>query len=180
MTVKDNQPGLLADLTTFFSCPPGPGQDLRQVSQTSKAHGRLEVRTLSASADVQPYLDWPGAQQALCLQRRVIRLSTAEISTDCVYGITSLSPDQLALTQILQRWRDHWSIENREHWVRDTLLAEDACRVHTADLPQVLACLRNALISLVHLLGMPSVQDARRHFALNLDQALNFVCGSLE
>jgi hypothetical protein len=180
MTVKDNQPRLLADLTTFFSRPPGPGQDMRQVSQTNKAHGRLEVRTLSASADVQPYLDWPGAQQALCLQRRVIHLSTGEISTECVYGLTSLAPDQLDLAILLQRWRDHWSIENREHWVRDTILAEDACRVHTAELPHVLACLRNAVISLIHLLGLSSVKDARRHFALHLDQALSFVCGSLE
>jgi hypothetical protein len=70
--VKDNQPRLLADLMTFFSRKPGPGQDLRCVRDTTKAHGRLETRTLWASADVKPYLDWPFAEQALCLERRVI------------------------------------------------------------------------------------------------------------
>jgi hypothetical protein len=180
MTVKDNQPRLLADLTTFFSRPPGPGQDLRQVSQTRKGHGRLEVRTLFVSADGQSYIDWPGAQQALCLERRVIRLSTGELSTERVYGITSLAPDQVPLATLLERWQGHWAIENREHWVRDVIFQEDACQVHTADLPHVLACLRNAVISLVHLLGLPSVKDARRHFALHLDQALSFVCGALD
>jgi hypothetical protein len=54
MTVKDNQPRLLADLTTFFSRQPAPGQDLRSIQDTTQAHGRLETRTLWASADVQP------------------------------------------------------------------------------------------------------------------------------
>src|SRR5438034_8150751 len=103
MTVKDNQPRLLADLTTFFSRPPGPDQDLRTLEQTTKAHGRLETRTLSASADAKVYLAWPSAEQALCLERRVISLSTGEISTEKVYGVTSLAPDQLDLTKVLQR-----------------------------------------------------------------------------
>jgi hypothetical protein len=180
MTVKDNQPRLLADLTTFFSRQPGPGQDLRSIQDTTKAHGRLETRTLWASADVQPYLDWPAAEQALCLERRVILLSTGEISTEKVYGLTSLAPDQLDLSKVRARWRGHWGIENREHWVRDVIMAEDSCRVHQAALPQVLAALRNTVISLCRAIGMPSIKDARRHFALNLDQAFSFVCGSLE
>ena len=180
MTVKDNQPRLLADLTTFFSRPPGPGQDLRCIQQTTKAHGRLETRTLWASTDVHPYLAWPGVEQALCLERRRVSLATGEISTEIVYGLTSLAPDQLDLAKVLTRWRGHWGIENREHWVRDVLMAEDACRVHQSTRSQVLAALRNAVISLCHALGRPSIKDARRHFALNLDQAFAFVCGSLD
>jgi hypothetical protein len=180
MTVKDNQPGLLTDVTTFFSRVPGPGQDLRGIQATTKAHGRLETRTLWASADAKRYLDWPGVEQALCLERRVIRLATGEISTETVYGITSLAPDQLDLSKVLERWRGHWGIENREHWVRDVIMAEDASRVHRGALPQVMACLRNAVISFVHAIGMPNVKDARRHFALNLDQAFSFICGALE
>lgn len=180
MTVKDNQPRLLADLTTFFSREPGPGQGLRCVQDTTKAHGRLETRTLWASADVSAYLDWPAAEQALCLERRVIRLSTGEISTQTAYGITSLASDQLDLSKVLERWRGHWGIENRDHWVRDVILGEDASRVHRVALPHVMACLRNAVISFVRAIGMPHVKDARRHFALNLDQAFSFICGSLE
>src|SRR5258708_16616536 len=97
MTVKDNQPRLLADLTTFFRRPPGPNQDLRSVEQTTKGHGRLETRTLSASTDAKTYLDWPFAEQALCLARRVIKLSTGEVSTEKAYGLTSLAPTQVAL-----------------------------------------------------------------------------------
>ena len=120
------------------------------------------------------------AQQALCLERRSLTLATGEIATQRVYGVTSLTPDQLDLSKVLVRWRGHWSIENREHWVRDVIMAEDASRVHLAAVPQVLAGLRNAVISLCRAVGMPNIKAARRHFALNLDQAFSFVCGSLD
>ncbi len=53
-------------------------------------------------------------------------------------------------------------------------MAEASRRVLHTDRSQVLAALRTAVISLYHALGMPSIKDARRHFALNLDQALSF------
>ena len=60
MTVKENQPGLYADLELLFNRQPGPDQDLRQTVQNSKGHGRLETRTLLASTDLNHYLLWPG------------------------------------------------------------------------------------------------------------------------
>jgi len=181
MTVKDNQPQLLADVALFFSRPPGPGQDLRVLELPSeKRHGRLTQRRLSATSDVKGYLDWPGVEQALCLERRVIQLKTGEITTECVYGLTSVRATDLDLTTVAQRWRGHWSIENRDHWVRDVILGEDDCRVHRGDTPHVLACLRNTVLSLAHLCGFDSLTTASRHFALNLAETLSIVCGSLE
>ncbi len=180
MTVKDNQPTLLADLELLFRLSPGPNQDLRTVQHITKAHGRLEKRTLWASTDLKGYLDWPALEQALCLEREVLTLATGDITRQRVYGLTNLAPDQLDLGKVLDRWRGHWAIENREHWVRDVLFAEDACSVHTGSLPHALACFRNAVISLAHFLGLSSIKAARRHFALHLDQALSIVCGSLD
>ncbi len=179
MTVKDNQPRLLADLETLFDRRPGPHQDLRRVQQTSKGHGRLETRTLSASADVKGYLDWPGLEQGLCLERRVIQLATGEIATEVAYGLTNLSPNQLALPLLLERWRGHWGIENRLHWPKDVVLKRDASRVRTAQAPMILATLRNALVSFVRALGFASVSQGRRHFALNFDDAVAFICNPL-
>jgi Transposase DDE domain len=179
MTVKANQPTLQADLDLLFKRLPGPHQDLRMVQQTSKAHGRLETRTLWASADVKGYLDWPSVEQGLCLERRVVQLATGEISTERVYGLTSLAATQLDLAKILQRWRGHWGIENRLHWVKDVVLKEDASRVRTGQAPLILATLRNALVSCLRAVGFDSITQGRRHFALNLDEALAFICGSL-
>ena len=44
MTVKQNQPGLYADLELLFRRQAGYVQDLRQTVQNSKGHGRLETR----------------------------------------------------------------------------------------------------------------------------------------
>jgi len=179
MTVKANQPRLYADLALLFRRPPGPQQDLRKVEQTSKTHGRRETRTLWASADVQGYLDWPGLAQGLCLERRVIQLATGKVSIERVYGLTSLSPDQLDLLALLQRWRGHWSIEKRLHWVKDVVLKEDASRVRTAQAPLILATLRNTVVSCLRMLGFERFTHARRHFALHFDQAVACICESL-
>ncbi len=179
MTVKENQPHLLADLETLVHRRPGPHQDWRTVQQTSKGHGRLETRTLWARADVKGYLDWPGLAQGLCLERRVIQLATGEIATEFAYGLTNLPPNQLALPVLLQRWRGHWGIENRLHWPKDVVLKEDASRVRTAQAPLIWATLRNPLVSVVHALGFASVTLGRRHFALNFDEAVAFICNPL-
>ncbi len=178
MTVKANQPRLQADLELLFKRLPGPHQDLRRVQQTSKAHGRLETRTLWASADAKGYIDWPALEQGLCLERRVVRLATGEISIERVYGLTSLAPSQLDLAKILQRWRGHWRIENCLHWVKAVVLKEDASRVRTGQAPLILATLRNALVSCLRAFGFDSITQGRRHFALNFEDAVAFICAS--
>jgi predicted transposase YbfD/YdcC len=180
MTVKANQPTLLADIHTLFSDQTTPPLDLRQVQQTGKARGRVEKRTLYASTDLNGYLDWPAVGQVLLLERQIYHLKSQRTTVEQVYGITSLAPDQLDLEKVLQRWRDHWSIESRLHWVRDVILGEDTCRIHTRHAPHVLACLRNAVLSLLHRHGFHSPKAARRHFALHLHDAIALVCGSGE
>jgi hypothetical protein len=175
MVVDDNHPRLKADVALLFEVPPGPGQDRRVVQQVSKGHGRLETRTLSASTDLKGYVNWPGVEQGLRLERRVVCLSTGEITTEIEYGLLSLSPDQIDLATVLTRWRGHWSIENKLHWTRDVVMGEDASRVRSGAAPQTLAALRNTVIALVKRLGHTSLTQARCHYALNLHEALSVV-----
>jgi hypothetical protein len=175
MVLDDNQPSLKADVALLFDLPPGPGQDLRTVTQYAKGHGRVETRSLSASIDLKGYLDWPAVEQALCLERRVFVPATGQTTVEVEYGLLSLAPDQIDLPTVLARWRGHWSIENRLHWSRDVVMAEDASQVRSGHAPQALAALRNTVISLVHCLGHASLSAARRHFGLNLHEALSIV-----
>lgn len=180
MTVKANQPRLYADLALLFKRPPGPNQDLRFIEHTSKAHGRLETRSLWASTDLQGYVDWPGVEQGFCLVRRVVRLATGDITTERVYGLTSLSPDQLDLANLLHRWRGHWGLENRLHWVKHVVLKEDASRVRIGQAPLLLATLRKVVVSFLRAVGFASITEGRRHFALNFDEAMAFIGGALD
>ena len=176
MIVKENQPTLYMALETLFAHPPGPEQDLRQVQTVNKGHGRIEKRTLSASVDLNEYLDWPGLGQALCLKREFTNLKSGETITEGDYGLISLTPDQIDLNVILARWREHWGIENKLHWVRDAQMGEDASRVRSASIPQTMAAFRNAAVSLIKALGFSSVKAARRHFALDWHHACLAVC----
>jgi hypothetical protein len=44
--------------------------------------------------------------------------------------------------------RGHRGIENRLHWVRDVNFTEDASRIHTGNVPQVMAAFRNLAVGL--------------------------------
>ena len=180
MVVKDNQPALREAIALLFARHPGPGDDLRMTRQVNKGHGRIETRTLWASVDLNAYLDWPGVAQAPCLERVFVYPSQNKTLSEREYGITSLRPDQIDLDTLLTRWREHWGIENKDHWVRDVIMGEDASRVRTGTLPQLLAAFRSAVISLIKMLRFSSVKAARRHFALDLHQALACVCNPLE
>jgi hypothetical protein len=43
--------------------------DLTKATTTDKEHGRLETRTIQASAEVVPHLQWPGAAQVARIER---------------------------------------------------------------------------------------------------------------
>lgn len=94
--VKGNQPQLLQDLQDWFDtsvpllpgmgCPP---KDFRCATTTSKGHGRLEVRTLTTSSQLNDFLDWPFLQQVFKLERFVTTLKTRQTRHEVIYGITS-------------------------------------------------------------------------------------------
>ena len=43
-------------------------------------------------------------------------------------AVTSLPPQQASPHRLLARWRGHWGIENRIHWVQDVALRDVALR----------------------------------------------------
>jgi predicted transposase YbfD/YdcC len=138
-----------------------------------KGHGRIEWRQLEASTALAGYLDWPGAARVCRIERRR-RIGSKE-SAEVVHAITSLGPERAtAAADLLALSRAHWEIENRPHWVRDTTLREDACRVRAGQAPQVLAACRNAVLTLLRRLGAPIVEGLE-HFQEHRRAALNLV-----
>jgi predicted transposase YbfD/YdcC len=174
MVVKANQPALFAAIDLLFAAPPPPDADDRLAAATThgKGHGRLERRHLERSAALRDYLDWPDAQQALRRTCRRVCVATGEVSEETSYGITSLPPEAVTPAQLEALWRGHWAIENRVHYVRDVTLGEDACRVRVGNAPRALTILRNALLSLLRLLGWSLIPDALRHYGAYARRAI--------
>lgn len=173
MIVKDNQPTLRADIALVFADSAASDFIEDRSITTDKGHGRLEVRTLETSTALNDYLDWPGLKQVFRLHRKVTFLKTGEVQEETVYGLTSLTRQRADAARLQGLVRGHWGIENRSHWVRDVTFGEDRSQVRRGFLPQVMAALRNCVISLVRLLRrFLWVPDAFDYFAANPEEAL--------
>ncbi len=105
-----NQPTLHDDLHLFFSEPPADCQDWRQARTVDKGHGRLELRELVASTELNEFLanTWTGVAQVFRLVRTVTRKS--QTSEEVISGLTALSPAQAGAEDLLALVREHWSI----------------------------------------------------------------------
>jgi predicted transposase YbfD/YdcC len=165
MIVKDNQPGLLAQVEGAIA-----GVDFyTQAPQTAETvdygHGRIEHRQIITTSVLSDCGVWPGLDQAFKIDRRIIEQKSGKVREEAVYGITSLSRERAAAAIVMEINRDHWSIENRSHWVRDVTYDEDRSQVRKGSLPQVLAALRNTTIGLLRWSGECNIAAACRRFA---------------
>ena len=141
---------------------------------TDKGHGRLETRKIAVSAEVVPYLQWPGAAQVARIERS--RRIGDKTSTEIAYLVTSLTAAQAGPARLLQLKRDHWAIENRLHWVRDVSMHEDRCRVRAGG--RALAAIRNLVLSLIRSRGL-AVPEARENFREDRAEAVAVVTGRI-
>jgi predicted transposase YbfD/YdcC len=162
MMVKGNQPELLQAIETLFQEPALPGEARWQDTQWSKEHGRLEMREVVASELLNDYLDWPAVGQVL--QRTCVRITqkSRKQSKEVSYAVSSATHEQATVEQMAALWREHWSIENKSHYVRDETLGEDRNQIHVGHAPQALAALRNGLLTALRHQGWTSIADALR------------------
>ncbi|MCW6053431.1 ISAs1 family transposase, partial [Lyngbya sp. CCAP 1446/10] len=76
--------------------------------------------------------------------------------------------------------REHWSIENKEHWVLDVTFNEDKSRVRTLNSPQNLAVLRRmALNALNQETTLPRSLRQKRNRAAMSDEYMMLIIKSL-
>lgn len=156
LTVKANQPKLLARLEAL------PLKDVPAHTAITTGHGRRATRTIKV-ADAPAWTGFAGAAQVAQLRRTVTK--KGKKSVEVVYLITSATAEQ-APPAVLASWvQNHWSIENRLHWVRDVTFDEDRSQVRTGAAPQVMATIRNTVVSILRLAGWTNIAAALRHHA---------------
>ena len=163
LTAKLNQPTLLRRLRAL------PWKQIGVAGrERGRGHGRVETRTISV-VSLHPCPDrggefFPHAAQAIKVVRRRRALGSRKWTTVTVYAITSLTAVQ-ADPVLLARWlRGHWAIEAL-HWIRDVSFDEDRSQVRTGNGPQVMAALRNLVITALRLAGTKNIAQALRHHA---------------
>jgi hypothetical protein len=132
----------------------------------------VETRRIWNTTRLTGYLDWPGVRQVCLLER--VRRSKGRETTETVCAVTSRDPGRAPAARLPAIALEHWEIDYRLHWVRDSVLGEEACRVRTGAAPQVLAALRNAGLRLLRTSGLTRIAALRRH-AAKPDEALRLV-----
>jgi predicted transposase YbfD/YdcC len=167
LTVKGNQPGLRRQLAGL----PWKQVDIAHRSAET-SHGRREIRSLKV-VTVAASIAFPGAQQAIQITRRTRKAGArtgraGKWRTETVYAITDLPPHQARPDELAAWIRGQWQIENGLHWVRDVTLGEDLSQIHAGNAPQVMATLRNLVISLHRLAGATNTFNPLNHRAYQL------------
>jgi len=177
MIVKRNQGNLWSAIDELFREPPTlvGDDDLLSIRQETKEHGRHETRTLESRVALNDYLNWPGVGQVLCRTYHSVATSTGQVRHEVTYGITSLSRQQALPEHLEWLWRQHWTIENRVHYVRDDTMGEDRGQIHKGNAAQALAALRNAVIALIRYGGRTNIAAALRHYGSSPQQALQLI-----
>jgi len=175
ITVKANQPSLLEDIRQAFTDQWWMADTLRQAKTLDSYADRIEERNLKASTAMCGYSDWPGLKQVLKIERKITNKRAAVSRYEEAYAITSLDENRASAEELLKLWREHWHIENKLHYVRDVTFKEDKSTVRAGKIPQVMAAMRNAAISLMRVTGVTNIAAACRRYAAQPGLALSAI-----
>ena len=122
-------------------------------STFERGHGREESREIWCSQN----LGWhgnvsnffPKAKQVATVVRTQKDLASGKKSFEIVYLVTSLSRTDMGPEKMLQGNRGHWTVEAKNHYVKDGYLAEDKSRCRAENLPHNLSILRNVALKIL-------------------------------
>jgi predicted transposase YbfD/YdcC len=179
LIAKENQPWLLQDLVDFFLDKELDQGEWQYHKEVNKGHGRLEVREIWASTQMNQFFEkkWTDIAQVFMIRRTITEKGQTRIET--VYGITSLPRKKADAQRLLQLNRKHWSIENRLHHRKDVTLGEDASQTRVKGAPQVLAALNGGLLALMDFLGVTNVVKQLIHYSAHPRDAIQLLLGKL-
>jgi predicted transposase YbfD/YdcC len=180
---KGNQPQMKENIQLWFEPDGQPiagmsflPKNFETATQTNKGHGRLETRTITVSSQLKDFLDWPYLEQVFKLERRFVSLKTGEIQEQTEYGFTSLTRQEIVPSELLNKIRSYWGIENGLHYRRDVTLREDYTRMTKGTSGQVMACLNNLILGiLLSKKKYHSIPAARRFFNARPTEALDLI-----
>ena len=168
---KNNQPTLLQDISLYFEdC-----NDPDFIQHDAPDHGRIEVRKIWTTTELNLYLDFPYVGQAFMIQREVTNKKTGKCTVEVAYGITSQAPDQANPERVLSINRGHWTIENECHYIIDWNYDEDRSRIRTGNGPENMTRLRRFAVGIIKAKGVRSVAQKMRQLTQNVRGVFDYL-----
>lgn len=160
LTVKGNQPALLAAVNAALP-PAAPGSEHHV--ETDRGNGKIVRRAIWVAPATG--VEFPGAAQVFRIRRDTFDHAGNRLSKEVVHGVTSLTAAQADPRQLARFVRQHWGIENKSHWVRDTVYREDDQHAYAGTGAQVMATLRNLALGLLRLAGITQITRTLQRIA---------------
>jgi len=127
-SLKGNHGTLHKEVKLFLDDAIANGGEYDYNHTTDGGHGRVEIRKVWYSQDVQwmrERQDWPGLSSLVAVESQ--RVIGDETSIERRYFISSLSG--IDAESIGHMIRSHWGVENKLHWSLDVSFGEDDCRI---------------------------------------------------
>lgn len=157
IAVKKNQPKLYEFIQTQFEDHSPDSVD----DQVEHTRDRITQRTVSVLQTVTG-LDaaWVGVQRLIRVERTGVR--GVEPVHETMFYISSRATDA---AEFSRRIREHWQIENRLHYSKDVVFAEDSAPLCDGNAPVNFAILRTIALNLFRLHGVASITKGIRHLA---------------
>ena len=166
--VKENQQQLLDDCkdTEKFS----PTTEV--YNSTTKAHGRVENRTVTVHKKNQWITDitWQLLIVAIIVVKRIRMVYDTKnkqwnTSEETSYYVCN--EDQYTAIQFHDAIRNHWAIENSNHYVRDTAFKEDHSKIRKKS--GWMARFRSFALNIMRANGVTNISQGLYRNSLNFD-----------
>ena len=165
-TIKGNQPALQESILTALA-PVVQAQDPEH-DVTERGHGRINRwRTWTADAGE---INFPHLKRIACIRRDSYDLDGVWTSKE--FALSGASNPEISAVEFHNRVREHWGIENKNHYVRDTVWREDTHQARTKNGPRNMAVLRNAAIGTLRIGGHTNIAAATEWIARDRNRVL--------
>lgn len=116
---------------------------------------------------------WVGVNSVITVFRHGTRGNQNYQSSDVTFYLSSLSPTSWRIPQGIQQ---HWSIENRLHWIKDVVMKEDTSPQLQGKASTNISILKSWVLNLLKIHGIDSVTEAIDALSHNLKLLKSFCC----
>jgi len=167
--VKSNQKKLCAGLK--LSIELSKAIDVHETEEKNK--GRIEKRTVKVFKAERKYIDasWKKLNRIIQVTSEGIRKKKAY--HEIRYYISSLEENSAKVFAI--GIRQHWSIENQLHRVKDVVQNEDNCLIRNKQIVANLSLIKSITISIYRINGHSSIKKAVEKFRNQLRECSELI-----
>lgn len=147
------------------------------MGELERGHGRFEVRDITIVAvdtEVSPFPHIAQIAKCTRLYRTTKKGEEPKMAVR-IFG-TSHENGSKTAAQISKMIREHWSVENLNHWKRDaTLWREDRAPKRNPKGAKNLALIRNALLAVIPFEEFESLNDAFEYYRDHREKSVKLI-----